>query len=249
MPSLIQQSVPSHLQKWKDRQAELHGTPSSKAEEPSSMKEQTASAKPGGEDGTLGPIQSYADLKRMCCYLCSRQFKTEAELNKHERLSQLHQDNLQNEELRGKALQKVDRAGLPIVQERSMEYRDRAKERRQTFGQPKKPSVKPQGGSKSVKAGEAAKSEKAAVPSKGASLLGKMGWAAGQGLGATGDGMINPLETNVYAQGVGLGAAGGKLGDASEEAERRTIGGYAAFVKKTQDNARDRFQQLEEEKE
>jgi hypothetical protein len=43
---------------------------------------------------------------------------------------------------------------------------------------------------------------------------------------------------------VGLGAEGGKLGDAGEEAARNTRGDFAAFVQKTKDRARERFERM-----
>ena len=66
---------------------------------------------PKSKDNTAAeaapPAQSFADLNRNCCLLCSRQFKTQAEVNKHERLSQLHRDNMNNDELKVKALAKL----------------------------------------------------------------------------------------------------------------------------------------------
>ncbi|KAF7556758.1 hypothetical protein G7046_g6231 [Stylonectria norvegica] len=53
-------------------------------------------------------------------------------------------------------------------------------------------------------------------------MLAKMGWAAGGGLGANGDGRTKVIETNAYQEGVGLGADGGNLGDAAQLAERKT---------------------------
>jgi RNA-binding protein 5/10 len=118
------------------------------------------------------------------------------------------------------------------------------------FGQPKKPAVvnsKPTSGSNATKPAEdKGEEEKPAVPSKGASLLGKMGWSAGQGLGAQGTGMMTPIATDVYAQGVGLGAEGGKRGNAIVEAERNTKGGYEAFLERTKDGAKARFESLKE---
>jgi len=188
-------------------------------------------------------------MNRKCCYLCSRQFKTEAEVNKHQRLSQLHRDNAKNEELVAKAQRKLAKAGVtPSTAAASSEpstesadYRDRAKERRVAYNQPKKP--KP--GQHAPKV-EAEDTSKPRGPSKGASLLGKMGWSEGQGLGAQGTGMTAPISTEVYAQGVGLGAQGGKLGDAVEEAERRTKGGYGAFVEKSKDQARARYESMKD---
>ena len=192
------------------------------------------------------PSRSFADPSKNCCYLCSRQFKTEAEVNKHERISQLHRDNFQNEDLVTKALAKMTKAGIPTSPaEDTPEYRDRAKERRAAFGASKKvnlPMKKPPSSQASSPASAA--NDAPPPPSKGASLLGKMGWAAGEGLGAQGTGMVAPIATDMYVQGVGLGAQGGKIGDAAEEAERNTKGGYSDFLERTKDKAKERFESL-----
>ena len=195
------------------------------------------------------PTRSFADLGKMCCYLCSRQFKSEAEVNKHERLSQLHHDNLGNEDLKSKALAKMAKAGIDTSNpdEDTPEYRDRAKERRAAFGAGKKislPMKKSAVSQPSAKAPTSEQEDPPVVKSKGASLLGKMGWAAGEGLGAQGKGMVAPIATEMYVQGVGLGAQGGKVGDATEEAERNTKGGYNEFLERTKDKAKERFEQL-----
>jgi len=44
----------------------------------------------------------------------------------------------------------------------------------------------------------------------GNKLLKKMGWNAGSGLGASGEGRVDPVNTALYAQGAGLGASKGK---------------------------------------
>ena len=186
---------------------------------------------------------SYADPIKKCCYLCSRQFKTDVEINKHERLSQLHRDNLENDDLKGKAAAKMIKAGLPppTAEEDILEYRDRAKERRAAFGAPKRISLPMK---KAVDIKDAEENDQPIAPSKGASLLGKMGWAAGEGLGARGSGMTAPIATEMYVQGVGLGAEGGKMGDAVAEAERNTKGGYGDFLERTKDKAKERFERL-----
>lgn len=193
--------------------------------------------------------RSYTDLTKKCCYLCSRQFKSEAEVKKHERVSQLHRDNLTSEDLKNKATVKMAKAGLarPLNgEDDTSEYRDRAKERRAAFGLPKKVNLPMK--KAALSAAEAGDrdggDEPAAAPSKGASLLGKMGWAAGEGLGAQGTGVTAPIVTDMYVQGVGLGAKGGKLGDAAEEAERNTKGGYSDFLERTKEKAKERFDQL-----
>ena len=188
------------------------------------------------------PVQSYADLSKKCCYLCSRQFKSEAEVNKHERLSQLHRENLEKEDLVSKAQAKMVKAGIPSTsQEDTQEYRDRAKERRAAFGASKKTSLPLKKPLPSMEDGQDDKDSDPVQPSKGASLLGKMGWSAGEGLGAQGTGMTVPVATEMYVQGVGLGAQGGKIGDAAEEADRNTKGGYGGFLERTRDKAKERF--------
>ena len=188
--------------------------------------------------------QTFANLAKRCCYLCSRQFKTEAEVNQHERVSDLHQTNLKDADLVAKAQNKMVKAGISLtaVSEESSEYRDRAKERRAAFGAGKKISLPLK--KSATQPEEETKDERAPVPSKGASLLGKMGWSAGEGLGAQGTGMTAPIATDMYVQGVGLGAQGGKIGDASEEAERNTKGSYGEFLERTKDKAKERFERM-----
>ena len=131
---------------------------------------------------------------------------------------------------------------LTTAGEDALEYRDRAKERRQAFGASKKISLPLK--KSATQPEEASQNEPAPAPSKGASLLGKMGWSAGEGLGAQGTGMTAPIATDMYVQGVGLGAQGGKIGDAVDEAERNTKGGYGEFLERTRDKAKERFQQM-----
>lgn len=226
-------AMPSHLQFWSNRHAELHGVQKKAGDENSTGLDRGDS--PG--EAHAPPAQSFADLSRNCCYLCMRQFGSSAEVNQHERLSQLHRGNLQDDELKERAMAKLVKHG--IAQQSTTEYRDRARERRKAFGKAKttgKPAPAP------PKEEEDEPSVQA--PSKGASLLSKMGWS-GTGLGAQESGMTAPISTEVYAQGVGLGAQGGRLGEASEEAGRNTRGRYEEFVEKTRQTARDRYGQTE----
>jgi len=126
-------------------------------------------------------------------------------------------------------------------------YRDRAKERRQAFNQPKQPAAQHNRPKVTSETNSPRKENDLPVPlpSKGATLLGKMGWTAGEGLGAQGTGRTDAITTELYTQGVGLGAQGGKVGDAVEEAERQTKGSYADFLEKTKERAKERFQNLE----
>lgn len=62
----------------------------------------------------------------------------------------------------------------------------------------------------------------------GNKLLKMMGWTEGTGLGADGEGRTDPIETAMYAQGVGLGASKGK--DITKYSD-----GYTGYVQMAQD--------------
>lgn len=229
-------AMPSHLQFWSNRHAELHGV--QKRDGDGNTIDTGSDHGGSSADSAAPPTQSYADPNRNCCYLCMRQFKRTADVNRHERLSQLHRDNLQNDELKGRAVAKLVKHG--ISQQPATEYRDRAKERRKAFGPTK-------AGDRQKPAAPKENDEPPAqTTSKGASLLSKMGWSAGSGLGAQRTGVTAPITTEVYAQGVGLGAQGSKLGDAAEEAGRNTRGRYDEFLKKTKETARQRYEQMDQ---
>jgi hypothetical protein len=167
-------------------------------------------------------------------------------VNKHERLSNLHQSNLKDEDLLSRAAAKLVKHGIPIQAQLAPGYRDRAKERRKAFGVVNKKGQQVQISKPSPSTADAADddAQPSNAASKGAALLGKMGYVAGSGLGATGTGLTAPIAQDVYAAGVGLGAQGGKLGDAVEEAERNTKGHYGDFLTKTKDAARERYERM-----
>ncbi|TVY81410.1 putative RNA-binding protein [Lachnellula suecica] len=227
-----------HLKFWTNRHAEIH-IPAKDEEAATEMVHKTPKVASEQQTEASPPSQSFADLERKRCLLCRRDFETEALLNKHERNSQLHRDNLKVEELVANAMAKMKRAS----QSESSAYRDRARERRQAFNQPKQPAAQ-HNRPKPSTVGSLKEEEGAPIPSKGAALLGKMGWTAGEGLGAQGTGRTDAITTELYAQGVGLGAQGGKVGDAAEEAHRQTKGTYADFLNKTKDKAKERFDRL-----
>lgn len=175
-------------------------------------------------------------------------------MNKHERLSSLHRDNLKNQALVSKALSKLGQSvpTPPAAEPESAEYRDRAQERRVAFNQAKAPKpLKKEAWEARPVSATASSNKKEPSPeappaqSKGASLLGKMGYKAGQGLGASGTGSIAPIPTEMYVAGVGLGASGGKVGDAVVEAGRNTKSSYGDFLEKTRDKAKERYKEMQ----
>ncbi|KAF8470039.1 hypothetical protein BDZ91DRAFT_771230 [Kalaharituber pfeilii] len=214
----------------------------------------------GDAAGDGPPAASFADLSRLACLLCARQFKSAQEVHKHERISTLHRTNLSDPKLVETARAKLAKAGIvnqpaaATVQPAQPVYRDRAKERRAVFGQPKRPdlsstssSYNPSSNTTSTGTAAPTRSRSAtpppapAPPSKGAALLSKMGWT-GAGLGAGGKGITAPVVAEMYAEGVGLGAKGGKVGEASEVAGANTVGGYKDFVRRTKEKAKERFE-------
>ena len=186
------------------------------------------------------------------CWLCRRNFLSRKDYEAHESGENggtLHQRNLANADLVAQANAKLAEGGLApkyvvrAVEEPKPAYRDRAKERRDAFGTSEKISFSTKRGANKRK-NVAAEDEEVVKPSKGASLLGKMGWTVGQGLGAHGDGRAAPIGTEMYAPGVGLGALGGRMGDAAEAADRNTRSSYSDFLEKTKEKAKERFGQM-----
>lgn len=189
---------------------------------------------------------SYADRDELHCLICQRKFTKAAMLSLHERESEMHRLNLEDQSNIDRAISQLARVGktprkMVPAKNKGTQYRDRAKERRQAFKQPNAPRRK---APKEDAAPPAKEAEKPAAPSKGAALLGKMGWSAGEGLGAEGSGRTEVIATDVYASGVGLGAEGGRLGDAVEEAARKTKDNYTDFVEVTRNKARERYEKL-----
>ncbi|KAK5236340.1 hypothetical protein LTR47_002291 [Exophiala xenobiotica] len=245
----VKKPAPSHLQFWSNRHAELHGIDQKSSNNGDGANSTT-------DDSGAPPSQSFADPSRHCCYLCMRQFNSAAEVNKHERLSDLHRQNFQDEAKVKKASAKLEKHGAAQQHQPTSastpQYRDRARERRKVYGVVNKKGEQVDVGSSNVARGTSAADqddeEDSNVPpvlqSKGASLLSKMGYTAGQGLGASGEGMTTPISQDIYVAGVGLGAQGGKVGDAVAEAERNTKGRYEDFAEKTREGARERYSRL-----
>lgn len=219
--SSSKKATPSHLQFWSNRHAELHGLNKGEAK----------------SKDTAIPSKSYADQNRYCCYLCMRQFNDAAEVNRHERLSDLHLNNLKDETKVQRAERKLKKHCTITTDEDKSDYRDRARERRKIYG-----VVNKQG--EQVQPAKARSPSPPAQASKGASLMAKMGYNSGSGLGMTGDGMTAPIAQHVYAAGVGLGAQGGKLGDAVEQAEKNTKSDYGEWVNQGRDKFYERYKNL-----
>lgn len=251
-------AVPAHLQFWQNRHSELHGI---KNQEPSNSKTDINNdSTSGSEKGSSGSAakkrkteqqkgeeppqrESFADMNKLACLLCSRMFKTPEKVHEHERVSNLHLSNLKDPVLREAALKKLAKAGITIMSASSEpEYRDRAKERRQVFGKSTAPPA-PTLAKKNPPSKKESPPPEQEQPSKGAALLGKMGWTSGQGLGASGEGRTEHVVAEMYTQGVGLGMKGAKVGDVEEVSKGN--GSYSEFVKRTKEKAKERYQGMD----
>ncbi|RDB23995.1 RNA-binding protein 5-A [Hypsizygus marmoreus] len=254
-PLIASKKTVSNINKWNQVQEELMqdanvpaATPALAATPgPSTVK---PSAKPV-TSGTSTPQEvefEFSDVNRLMCLLCARQFKSLDQLKRHNKESDLHKarnfnaKNFKDPNLRDVARQKLAaRKGEAVDQPK---YRDRASERRVLFNQPDTPVPE-----KDTSAGKPRKFEApprapsppppVVAPAEDASNIGNkmlkmMGWTEGSGLGTAGEGRVEPIQTSIYAQGVGLGASKGKdIGKYTE--------GYSGYVHMAQDAARERY--------
>ncbi|KAG8759514.1 hypothetical protein FRC14_005728 [Serendipita sp. 396] len=192
------------------------------------------------------PDLEFCILEKFTCYLCARQLKSQEQLKRHVKESDLHKarlwfprvflKNLLNEALQETAREKVAKVrgtnDTSTAGGAKSVYRDRASERRVIHGQPDAPLPEPSRGigAGSAGPGQGAGSKKIKdvplsppapptpppkEPAKdenniGNKLLKKMGWSEGTGLGLSGEGRVDPIQTAIYASGAGLGASKGR---------------------------------------
>lgn len=169
---------------------------------------------------------------RLTCLLCKRAFPSADVLTKHVQMSQLHKDNMRKLQQQQRANGANGSGGIGGVIDDDgddaagggLSYRDRAKERRQKYGEPEPPPVaRAQNGTgasmakqqqqalaqSQVVAAAAAGKQVASQPisqsNVGNRLLQKMGWQEGQGLGRANQGRTNIIEAESRAPAAGLG--------------------------------------------
>jgi len=190
----------------------------------------------------------FSDTTKNTCLLCARQFKSPDQLKRHNKESDLHKKNYKDANLRDIAREKANAAKAAASSSDSNasasqpKYRDRASERRIMHNQPDVPM--PEGVEDKRKPRRFAEGpppppspppapvhpgqDEANVGNK---LLKMMGWKEGTGLGAAGEGRVDPIHTAIYASGVGLGASKGREVGKSQE----------GYVHMAQDAARERY--------
>ncbi|KAK2460530.1 hypothetical protein APHAL10511_007000 [Amanita phalloides] len=232
-PPIASKKTVDNIQKWNQVQEEL--AKGSAVETTSVAKENVESLMPENEF-------DFADINALMCLLCARQFKSIDQLKRHNKESDLHKRNYMDPSLRDLARQKVSTRKSAAAQQQQPKYRDRASERRILFNQPETPMPEKDnkvGNRKHNSEGPPSPPPHPVEPGRdesnvGNKLLKLMGWKEGQGLGTDGEGRVEPIQTAIYAQGVGLGASKGKeVGKYTE--------GYSGYVHMAQDAARERY--------
>ncbi|KID73565.1 D111/G-patch, partial [Metarhizium brunneum ARSEF 3297] len=217
--------------------------PSPRAKSPTAQATPPPSSPQHAPESTTPKEETYMDRERLMCLICMRKYKSIDEVNIHEK-SRNHRSAMEDSEKVKAALPRLATRDKRQKQDAQVtQYRDRAKERRDIYNQPNRPSQAPKPKTESKKPAEEAKPAVKAA-SKGAGMLAKMGWTTGVGLGANNDGRTEAIATNAYQEGVGLGAEGSNLGDAAELAERKTKGSYSDYLTTVQDKARERYNQM-----
>lgn len=150
--------------------------------------------------------RQHTDWSKLACLLCKRQFPTKEALLRHQQLSDLHKQNLENwYQVRG--LDPND------PQQRNNKYRDRAKERRAKYGEPEPPhpnklKEKYLKSRSDEMAATYEEPNRACISADnvGNKLLQKMGWSEGMGLGKSNQGRTNIIEAERRVPTAGLGA-------------------------------------------
>lgn len=253
-PLIASKKTANNINKWNQVQEELtHNTDAVPALGPRTMSANsppTAAATAVKTEASPLPQETdfeFADMNAMTCLLCARKFKSQDQLERHNKESDLHKKNFKDANLRDIARQKADAARQAALRPTDQpKYRDRASERRVMHNQPDVPMPENTGKPGNKKAAEGPPSPPSPpsppVPASlgqdqnnvGNKLLKMMGWKEGTGLGSAGEGRVDPIQTAIYAQGVGLGASKGKeIGKYAE--------GYTGYLNMAQDAARERY--------
>lgn len=166
--------------------------------------------------GSTFSEKDYVDFTKLTCNLCKRAFPSAEVLSKHLKMSNLHKENLQKVKLQ----QGILEIGAGST---AQNYRDRAKERRQKYGEA---DPVPVNRSKERFNREMEKqasivqtyqaSNLATQPISegniGNKLLQKMGWKAGSGLGKANQGRTEIIEAEQRVSNAGLGSKSSSYG-------------------------------------
>jgi len=158
----------------------------------------------------------------MACLLCKRQFSSKEALQRHQQLSDLHKQNYEK-------LKVSVTASMGGEDSESLRYRDRAKERRERYGEPEVPPILKNAHNKNYN--QQQKTIDYEEPTKhgldssnlGNQMLKAMGWNEGQGLGRSNQGRVDIIEAQKRTATAGLGMRGGTYGASAGDTYKDTI--------------------------
>lgn len=219
IPSLSQ-SVPTkkvqiQLKQWTAKASESDEQRISEQEPRFVPSSTSTSVSVSGTDGESTIAAKFVDQVLLVCFLCQRQFADGAALLRHAQDSALHAANFDSYMKRAAETELTQaRARDPST---IAQYRDRAAERRDTFGEDEqevqrlreqREQRRLQRQDKGVKPPIASAEALTSEYSVGAKLLRKMGWKEGEGLGREGSGIVEPIKAVTLEQaGAGLGSS------------------------------------------
>lgn len=173
--------VATSLQRWNDAQKELKDNIPDLSEEEEKL------------------LLHFVWKSALICVLCERKFQSWGHVVKHITQSIMHNNNLKNHELVSSAELLMHR----VRQTESVDYRDRATERR----------IVPAASSDTIV--EAKKSSQGSsfhsTSNVSMKMLNSMGWNKGSGLGTNENGIKEAIQPTMYLPGVGLGNKGSKI--------------------------------------
>eukprot|EP00050_Salpingoeca_kvevrii_P021368 m.109719 g.109719 ORF g.109719 m.109719 type:complete len:551 (-) comp9312_c0_seq3:27-1679(-) len=174
------------------------------------------------------------NMAKMACMLCKRGLKSQEKLEQHVRESKLHQEMLEKKRAElAQTLTSEQQAVLEEIQ-RSLNYRDRAAERRQKYNQPEKAPPPPRVKRFKPVVAEQPTKDGIKEDNVGNKLLKLMGWKEGEGLGKEKQGIVEPVKAMKHVQGAGIGSA--PVVDASQSGGSTSV--YHEHVQKLAANAR-----------
>ncbi|KAG5676628.1 hypothetical protein PVAND_006448 [Polypedilum vanderplanki] len=175
------------------------------------------------------------DYEKLVCLLCKRGFPSSDVLTKHSKMSNLHKENLQKYKLQNGILDIGSNSSGN--NNSSQSYRDRAKERRQKYGEaeplPPVNRAKERFQREMEKKASLVQSYQAqTIASRpiddsniGNKLLKAMGWKEGLGLGKSGQGRTEIIEAEQRISNAGLGSKSSSYGAAAGD-------DYKSYIKK-----------------
>uniref|UniRef100_A0A0M3JUW8 Putative rna binding protein (inferred by orthology to a S. mansoni protein) n=1 Tax=Anisakis simplex TaxID=6269 RepID=A0A0M3JUW8_ANISI len=202
----------------------LNSTPSLPSSSRPALASSTSESNPSTQQQPQVSLQSeewFIDAENKSCLLCKRKFSSIEVLMKHIRLSDLHKKNLEEYKKNNSASTNVDdgvvststsSSEITQGQKTTLQYRDRAKERRNMFGlDPSGFTNEPTDAQEAMDYAVTSQDVPIDETNIGNKLLKSMGWTEGKGIGKNNQGIVTPITAERRVEGAGLGASGSRV--------------------------------------